>query len=124
MVLPHPSSVYTKELYSLGEGEAIWFPEPHATGEVQIGDVGCIVEGAFIRLFNVISPDKYPVPDSDLPEGFEPLQEPRLRYIDSRDRALAPGHHHSKSVLCRKVQLDASAYVTIAISYSRLLIDR
>ena len=107
----HPSEVYTEQLQTLREGDALWFPEPHTSGEVQIGDVGCIVEGAFIRLFNVISPDEFPVPDSDLPEGFELLKAPRVRHMDIRDRALAPGHHNSKSVVCTRVEASASACV-------------
>lgn len=115
---PHPSSIYTEQLHTVGEGDAVWFPEPHISGEVQIGDVGYILEGAFVRLFNVISPQEYPVPDSDLPEGFEALQEPRMRCMDIRERALTPGHHNSKSVVCSQVKLDVSGCASTSISRS------
>ena len=118
---PHPSSIYTEQLPTVGEGDAIWLPEPHVSGEVQIGDVGYILEGAFVRLFNVISPEDHPVPDSDLPDGFEPLQEPRMRCMDTRERALAPGHHNSKSVVCSKIQLNVEGYAYATMIYSRIL---
>lgn len=118
----HPSDIYTGELQTLGEGDALWFPEPHSSGEIQIGDVGYIAEGAFIRLFNVISPEEFPVPDSELPDGFESLQAPRVRHMDERKRALAPGHHNSKSVVCTRVEASASMQVLYLISRDKILI--
>lgn len=48
-----PFVVYPSSLFSLGLGYALWYPEPHETGESQIGDVGYVNDGAFIRLFNI-----------------------------------------------------------------------
>ena len=51
---PPPSDVYAASLLPVGEGYALWYPEPHdSTGEPQIGDVGYVRQGAFIRLFNI-----------------------------------------------------------------------
>ena len=39
-------------------GYPLWQPEPHTSGEVQIGDIGYIDgDGAFVRLFNVRTGD-------------------------------------------------------------------
>ncbi|EKM50231.1 uncharacterized protein PHACADRAFT_153708 [Phanerochaete carnosa HHB-10118-sp] len=110
------SEVYASELKkTVQEGEALWFPEPSQDGEVQIGDVGYIHEGAFMRLFNAIDPEKYPVltalEDYRLPAAFEPLRDRRAQRIDQRLRALAPGPYKSKSVVTRKVEASASACV-------------
>lgn len=112
----HTSEVYAGELKkTLKEGDALWFPEPLAGGEVQIGDVGYMHEGAFIRLFNVVDPEKYPVPTATepdiLPEQFEPLNDRRAKRLDERPRALGPGPYKSKSVVTRTVEASASAYV-------------
>lgn len=108
----HASEIYLTQLRTLGEGDALWFPEPHTTGEVQIGDVGYVHQGAFIRLFNAINPEEHAPPDSGLPENFTPLDAPRVRYQDVRKRALAPGHHSSKTVVSTKLEVGGAAYVT------------
>ncbi|GJE90367.1 WD40 repeat domain-containing protein [Phanerochaete sordida] len=110
----HTSEVYASELKkTMNEGDALWFPEPAAgTGEIQVGDVGFIREGAFIRLFNVVDPDKYPVPnaleDDRLPDGFVPLQDRRAGVLDEREGAIVAGTYKSKSVVSRKAEATIS----------------
>ena len=80
------STIYAKKMDFMRAGYALWCPEPHSkSGEVQIGDVGCIDEGAFIRFFNVL-PDAQPVPGWNGVPSFdvsEPLP-PQASFIDER----------------------------------------
>ncbi|EKM58888.1 uncharacterized protein PHACADRAFT_249001 [Phanerochaete carnosa HHB-10118-sp] len=48
-----PYEIYSSSLDTLYLGHALWYPEPHVTGEPQIGDVGFARRGAFVRLFNL-----------------------------------------------------------------------
>ena len=92
-----PSSIYSEKLSCLYEGHALWYPEPHITGEVQIGDVGYVNDGAFFRLLNVRSG----VPQINFwPTSFEnpePLP-PKAFLIDTRSQPLVPGCYHSDGV--------------------------
>ena len=50
------SDTYAQELFPLGFGHPLWYPQPSGlTGneKIDIGDVGYIEDGAFVRLFNV-----------------------------------------------------------------------
>ena len=118
---PHSSVIYMEEMQSMREGTALWHPEPHSSGEVQIGDVGYIDQGAFIRLFNAISPDRYPVlssEGSELPDNFVALKLPSRRIGDYRPKALEPGFYPSKSV--RRTSIDATATACVhVIAYTR-----
>lgn len=92
-----PSAVYASKLFSLGQGYALWYPEPHVTGEVQVGDVGYIDDGAFVRLLNVwavVPPITY---WQTAFENSEPLSEEAFR-IDDRVNPLSPGNYHSYGV--------------------------
>lgn len=92
-----PSAVYASKLFSLGQGYALWYPEPHVTGEVQVGDVGYIDDGAFIRLLNVraaVPPITY---WQTAFENSELLSEEAFR-IDVRVNPLSPGNYHSYGV--------------------------
>lgn len=58
MSVEEPSNVYRERLSSgssLSRGLALWKPNPvdGVYNQVSIGDVGYILEGAFIRMFNV-----------------------------------------------------------------------
>ena len=48
------ASLYADQLIPLGRGLPLWEPEPTGLGEVLIGDVGYVDEGAFFRLFNAM----------------------------------------------------------------------
>ncbi|EKM58873.1 uncharacterized protein PHACADRAFT_248974 [Phanerochaete carnosa HHB-10118-sp] len=94
-----PDGIYSSSLETLCLGHALWYPEPHVTGEVQIGDVGFIRDGAFVRLFNLdtSAPEKkvkfWPIPFEDI----EPLP-PSVLQIDSRSSPLVPDHYCSHGV--------------------------
>ncbi|EKM58878.1 uncharacterized protein PHACADRAFT_248980 [Phanerochaete carnosa HHB-10118-sp] len=96
---PAPDDIYSSSLQTLCLGHALWYPEPHKSGEPQIGDVGFIREGAFIRLFNLdtSAPEKkvtfWPTPFEDI----EPLPENVLQ-VDPRSCPLAPDRYCSHGV--------------------------
>ncbi|EKM58892.1 uncharacterized protein PHACADRAFT_88567 [Phanerochaete carnosa HHB-10118-sp] len=117
---PAPDKVYSSSLQTLHLGYALWYPEPHKSGEPQIGDVGFIREGAFIRLFNLdtSAPEKkvtfWPTPFEDI----EPLP-PNVLQVDPRSRPLAPDHYSSHGVESKGVH--ASANVTTSVDISAAL---
>lgn len=57
-------------------GHALWEPNPGGLQPaVEIGDVGCILQGKFLRLFNVLLPANHPSHEkSGVPESYEPLK--------------------------------------------------
>ena len=92
-----PSAVYASKLFSLGQGYALWYPEPHVTGEVEVGDVGYVDDGAFVRLLNVRA-GVPPITYWQTPfENSEILPEEAFR-MDVRVNPLAPGKYHSYGV--------------------------
>lgn len=105
--MPHPSEIYTEQLSTIGEGTALWYPEPHETGEVQIGDVGYIFEGAFIKLFNTVSETQ----DSRFYGQFETPLRLEKHEVESRERVLNRGPLNSRSVVCKRAEVKASGYV-------------
>lgn len=98
---PPPSShvVYSSSLSSLSLGYALWHPEPHTTGELQIGDVGYVKDGAFIRLFNINTslPEHQVTSWSRRFEITDPLPTDVFQ-VDRRDALLTPGHYCSHGV--------------------------
>lgn len=95
------SVVYSSSLFCLDLGHALWFPEPHKTGEPQIGDVGYVLDGALIRLFNInASKTDYKV--TFWPKAFEttePLADSKDVFIlDERRGVIRDGHHLSRGV--------------------------
>lgn len=117
--------VYRNELRNLPYGDALWYPEPKpGSGVVQVGDVGYISHGAFIRLFNIVDPDAYPVSGSSFPEDLKRFQRSWEPWEDVRQRALEPYSYSSKSVRCTKVGLGVvgTAYVA-CIHFSKICTD-
>ncbi|GJE94334.1 WD40 repeat domain-containing protein [Phanerochaete sordida] len=100
---PDPSSpyfVYPTSLFSLDLGYALWYPEPHESGQPQIGDVGYIRDGAFIRLFNINAarPEHKVVFWGD--DAFEPEDPPSKNTfrLDKRQQSINRGHFPSHGV--------------------------
>lgn len=85
-----PPDVYAQQLLTRRLGYALWQPEPTKLGEVNIGDVGFLMDGAFYRLFNAINPK----PKDKMPEGFTPLCIPD-NTIHTKVLAVPPGPVHS-----------------------------
>lgn len=91
------ANVYAEQLITRGHGWPLWVPEPSKEGEVLIGDVGYIYDGAFFRLFNVIYPEDHEVNNGGVPEGFVPLKfNQRLHSV--QDPFLPAGPLCSRSV--------------------------
>ncbi|EKM58911.1 uncharacterized protein PHACADRAFT_249027 [Phanerochaete carnosa HHB-10118-sp] len=113
---PRPPSasheIYTSSLQMLNVGHALWFPEPHHSGEPQIGDVGFIREGALVRLFNLdtSAPEKKVTHWDDYPpfEVTPPLPKGALKTY-SAPRVLFPGHHCSHGVESKEIHTSADA---------------
>ncbi|GBE78897.1 predicted protein [Sparassis crispa] len=83
--------VYATQLFRCGHGYPLWEPEPTKHGEVRVGDVGYMREGAFYRLFNATVPaddpinSRYGVPDRT---SYKPFQH--SDYILNRLEAALP----------------------------------
>lgn len=96
--------VYAEQLGKLTKGFPLWFPEPLDV-EVEVGDVGLLLNGEFKRLFNAVDG---PAEDSDLSlEGFEPLQyNPRL--CSEHKAFLDAGPVTNANVKDRKIEFSAN----------------
>ena len=90
--------VYRAGLSHLQFGDALWVPEPHSTGEVQIGDVGYISEGQFIRVFHAVSPERHPVPGRAVPPRLHTCRMPRLPNYDHVSEYMQPGVYSSQNM--------------------------
>ena len=91
--------VYTKLLFQRGHGHPLWEPEPTASGEVLIGDVGYIFDGGFYRLFNATLPSGHAIHERwGVPAAYEPFDFPEA-LLHHRPNALAAGGICSRSVL-------------------------
>ena len=102
-----PYAVYPASLFALGLGYALWYPEPHDTGESQIGDVGYAHEGAFIRIFNINgSKPEHQVAFWHAPFTItDPLPEPENVFrVDRRHRPISDGPYHSRGVQQREMR--------------------
>ena len=110
-----PSEIFARKLSSIQHGLPLWYPEPHGSGEVHIGDVGYINDGAFIRVLNVkgnpSDTDKIHVFWKRESPSLETLHDTSLR-LDSRDAAIAPGHLTSRGVTRTKVEASAQGCVS------------
>ena len=99
-----PCVIYSSTLSSLGQGYALWYPEPHSTGELQVGDVGYIRDGAFVRLFNINGAKTEHKVTAWEPPFAAPQDLPADVFrIDKRKSSLAPGHYRSHGVEMREV---------------------
>ena len=99
-----PDVVYPSRLADLYQGHALWYPESHNTGEPQIGDVGYMSGGSFIRLFSLNSSLKPEQQVTFWPTPFTPAQlDPGVfEQLDKRE-ALRPDHYLSHGVYRRKL---------------------
>ncbi|CAL1715486.1 unnamed protein product [Somion occarium] len=101
------SKVYAEQLGARGYGIPLWRPEPSSYGEVCIGDVGFVEDGAWFRLFNVTKPQSDPLNSNGVPPNFELLQS-NSRLINRSDNFLDPGVLCSSSMSQMSLGADAS----------------
>ena len=77
--------VYAEQLVSRGHGHPLWHPEPFTSfGAVELGDVGYVSEGAFVRLFNALRSAQDRANARGVPQGFAPFlpdASPRERRV-------------------------------------------
>ena len=94
--LSNLADVYAACLLPYGLGYPLWFPEPHGTGEAQIGDVGYIdEEGRFMRILNTqstITPVSFC--------GRPPYENPNP----------LPKDHHALLILPKRIGLHAQRH--------------
>jgi hypothetical protein len=70
---------YANALITKGHGHPLWEPDPGSDPGVELGDVGFIDEGGFIRLFNASAGSDDPRNDLGLPLGHSPLPIGRIK---------------------------------------------
>lgn len=68
-----PAFVYADQLVGKGYGLPLWQPDPPREGEIQIGDVGVLDDGRFIRLFNAMQNARHILNINGVPKGFKQL---------------------------------------------------
>ncbi|KIP08102.1 hypothetical protein PHLGIDRAFT_127238 [Phlebiopsis gigantea 11061_1 CR5-6] len=68
--LDPPHALYARQLAKLGYGLPLWHPEPSATGDVEIGDVGYVDNGRFVRMFNTVDSTVRSANRGVLPKGY------------------------------------------------------
>lgn len=103
MPTPTPADIYADQLVRLGYGYPLWEPEPTKHGEVLIGDVGYVLDGAFYRLFNAMRGADDPVNAAGVPEEFEVLRVGTRLLYQSNDDFLQPGPLHTTSMTSRQI---------------------
>jgi hypothetical protein len=99
-------NIYAAQLARLGNGYALWVPEPRLCDEVRVGDVGYLLRGRFHRLFNVTIPASHPLNQRlGVPEGFVHIDLPPDS-IDVIPKYFDPGPLHSENIT--KVEIGVS----------------
>ena len=74
----HPVSMvayetYANALLTKGHGRPLWEPDPGEYAPVELGDVGYLCKGAFVKLFNVSKAIDDRSNRLGLPRGHQPL---------------------------------------------------
>ncbi|KAH9074322.1 hypothetical protein EDB83DRAFT_2219069 [Lactarius deliciosus] len=65
---------YRDQLANLYHGHALWVPDPaRLYDRVQVGDVGYVKQGQFLRMFNALLPADDNAQVYGIPEGYVPL---------------------------------------------------
>ncbi|THH02772.1 hypothetical protein EW026_g167 [Hermanssonia centrifuga] len=102
------ADIYASQLSHHGEGHPLWSPEPSKFGEVEIGDVGFIQDGAFFRLFNVTVAKNHPLNEHGVPDDFVKLELNSLLH-NVIDHHLDEGPLSSRSVTTTSIRVGAGA---------------
>ncbi|GJE89358.1 fungal specific transcription factor domain-containing protein [Phanerochaete sordida] len=93
---------YAEQLVYRRYGFPLWHPEPNRYGEVELGDVGFVSEGQFIRLFNAMRPAGDPLNTRGVPSGFVVLQ-PSEEHLFDNPTFLAKGAICTATMSCRRL---------------------
>jgi hypothetical protein len=88
-----------------GFGHALWGPGPGcARPPVEVGDVGYIHTGGFIRLFNALLPKDHPSQTRGVPEYYEQLQPQLQDHINHGAQGPTDFHSHGVTVVSGGLQ--------------------
>ena len=100
---------YRDQLASLYHGHALWVPDPAGLYDrVRVGDVGCVKQGHFLRMFNALLPANQQA--DGVPDGFVPLNMGPFQNI--RTLTLNEGDYCSSTVTADHDDGLQAAYVT------------
>lgn len=96
--MPYSPRIYAQQLFRLGQGYPLWQPEPAEGIEVEIGDVGFLDRGGFVRMFNALRDPQDPLNATlGTPHDFERFTSGAMqphRVVN----AIASGHVASKTL--------------------------
>ncbi|GJF00339.1 WD40 repeat domain-containing protein [Phanerochaete sordida] len=120
-----PEDVYAASLERLGLGYPLWCPEPDASGEPQIADVGLLHEGKFIRLLHLdtSAPEKKVTRFKPPFENIAPLP-PNTVMVTRTDDRLSANHYCSHGVRSKDIRasltvpVDASTSLNLQADYT------
>ncbi|KIP05413.1 hypothetical protein PHLGIDRAFT_119848 [Phlebiopsis gigantea 11061_1 CR5-6] len=111
-----PSHSYTEQLVGCGYGHPLWRPESERHQGVEVGDVGFLSDGCFVRIFNALLPSTHPVNAGGVPEGFTCLNEG----LESRVETVATRSISTPSV-SSQLEVGDGVYVSSVPATSRFL---
>ncbi|KAI0092685.1 WD40-repeat-containing domain protein [Irpex rosettiformis] len=113
----HISEIYASQLEEFRQGYALWSPSgPEGADEIDIGDVGYILEGQFVEMFK----GKYARDDSQnarnlrkhrIPLSHEPLPERAYSNLLRAARDMEPNMYSTKSMKHDTMQPQAGVTV-------------
>jgi hypothetical protein len=87
---------YASVLVTKGHGHPLWEPDPGEYASVDLGDVGYLYRGAFVKLFNVSKDIHDSSNQSGLPHGHIPLHIGNILRLTPLPKA--PEHISSEGV--------------------------
>jgi hypothetical protein len=93
--------VYRTQLASIHHGHALYEPAPDLSyDQVRVGDVGIVLQGRFVRMYNALLPADHPSQGYGVPLDFTPLDIGPFENI--RSLTLPPADYCSGSVTAVK----------------------
>ncbi len=102
---------YRDQLANIYRGHALWVPDPSGLYDrVEVGDVGYVKQGHFLRMFNVLLPANDPTQVYGVPEGFVTLN--MGQFINIRTLNLNQGDYCSNTVTVDHEDRRQAEYVT------------
>jgi hypothetical protein len=94
---------YANALITKGHGRPLWEPDPGEYAPVELGDVGYLYRGAFVKLFNASKAIDDPSNQFGLPRGHDPL--PIRNILRNTPLPKAPEYIATKGVRSRGAEL-------------------
>lgn len=114
--------IFAEQLVGRGHGLPLWRPEPTKFGEVLIGDVGFVDEGAFYRLFNAMRRQDDPINRRGVPEEFVVLSVNLDDLLHTDEEYLSPGPVHTATTTAHSLEAGAGAGCG-SVVYGQLVIS-